>query len=72
MRVQALAVAAGTGAVAALGHVPVTVAIAPDYRLRPAGYPGGPPWLVLIRNRYRSSLSFYAVALVLLLLLWPA
>jgi uncharacterized membrane protein len=47
-------------------------AIAPDYRLRPSGYPGGPSWLVLIRNRYRSSLSFYAVALVLLLLLWAA
>ena len=45
-------------------------AIAPEYRLRPHG-PGGPPWLsALIRTRYRSSISFYVVVLVLLLLLW--
>jgi uncharacterized membrane protein len=44
--------------------------IAPDYRLRPYGNSGGPPWPAFIRSRYGSSVSFYAVALFLLLLLW--
>ena len=44
--------------------------IAPDYRLRPQGYPEGPLWLTLIRTQYRSSISFYLVVLLLLLLLW--
>jgi uncharacterized membrane protein len=44
--------------------------IAPDYRLRPSGDPARPPWLGLIRSRYGSSASFYAVVFFLLLLLW--
>lgn len=51
----------------------------PDCRLRPDGYPGGPRWLVFIPSRYRSiprryrsSISFYAVVLLLLFLLWVA
>jgi uncharacterized membrane protein len=40
------------------------------YRLRQDD-PGGPAWLsTLIRFRYRSAISFYAVVLLLLLLLW--
>jgi len=46
--------------------------IAPEYRLRPHGHPGGPLWLALIRSRYRSSISFYVVILLLLALLWIA
>jgi hypothetical protein len=46
--------------------------VAPDYRLRPQDHPERPPRLALIRSRYRSSLSFYAVVLLLLLLLWTA
>jgi uncharacterized membrane protein len=41
--------------------------VAPDYRLRPHGYPGE---LTLMWIRYRSSISFYVVVLLLLLLLW--
>jgi len=44
--------------------------VAPGYRLRPHGYPAGPPWLPFLRSRYYSSISFYAVVLFLLLLLW--
>jgi uncharacterized membrane protein len=44
--------------------------IARDYMLRPQGHPAGPPWLTLLRSRYRSWLSFYLVVLFLLLLLW--
>jgi uncharacterized membrane protein len=44
--------------------------IAPGYRLRPYRDPGGPSWLILIRSRYGSSISFYAVVFFLLLLLW--
>ena len=44
--------------------------IAPDHRLHPYGNSGGPLWLALIRSWYGSSVSFYAVALFLLLLLW--
>ena len=43
-----------------------------DYRLRPDGYPDGPRWLVAIPSRYRSSISFYAVVLLVLCLLWVA
>lgn len=44
--------------------------IVPEYRLRPHD-PGGRPRLsTLIRSRYRSSISFYAVVVLLLLLLW--
>jgi uncharacterized membrane protein len=46
--------------------------IAPEYRLRPPGHSEGPPWLALIRSRYRSSISFYIVILLLLALLWAA
>ncbi len=44
--------------------------IAPNYRLRPDKPGEGPLWLTLIRSRYRSSISFYVVVLVLLLILW--
>jgi uncharacterized membrane protein len=47
-------------------------AIAPDYRLRPHGDPERPWRLALLWSRYRSSFSFYAVVLLLLLLLWTA
>ena len=44
--------------------------LAPDYRLRTHD-PVGPAWLhTLIRFRYRSAVSFYAVVLLFLLLLW--
>ena len=48
----------------------VEALLAPDYRLRTRD-PVGPPWLhILIRFRYRSAVSFYAVVLLFLLLLW--
>jgi uncharacterized membrane protein len=43
-----------------------------DYRLRPDGYPSGSRWLVSIPSRYGSSISFYAVVLLVLFLLWVA
>jgi|ERR1017187_2102602 uncharacterized membrane protein len=44
--------------------------LVPEYRLRPHD-PAGPPWLrSLVRLRYRSAISFYAVVLLFLLLLW--
>ena len=44
--------------------------LAPDYRLRTHD-PVGPQWLhPLIRFRYRSAASFYAVVLLFLLVLW--
>lgn len=43
--------------------------VAPGYRLRPED-PGGPLWLTSLRSRYYSSISFYVIGLLLLLLLW--
>ena len=47
--------------------------IAPDYRLRPRRYPGGPPWLKpVIQSRYHSSILPYLFVVFVLLLLWIA
>ena len=44
--------------------------LVPKLRLR-SHDPAGPPWLnIWIRFRYRSTISFYAFILLLLLLLW--
>ncbi len=43
--------------------------IAPEYRFRPVD-PGRPPSLTWLRNTYGSSISFYVVVFLLLLLLW--
>jgi hypothetical protein len=47
--------------------------IAPDYRLRPRRYPGGPSWLkAVLRSRYHSSILPYFFVVFVLLLLWIA
>jgi uncharacterized membrane protein len=44
--------------------------IAQSYRFRLDKSSGGQPWLTLIWSRYWSSISFYVVMLILLLVLW--